>query len=369
MKFRCERDVLVDALGTAGRAVARRGGSLPVLSGVRAELDGDRLRLTGSDLELTIAVDVTVSGGADGVAVVPARIAAEIVRALEPGAVQVAVDGEEASISAGRYQSSMRLLPADEFPRLPDPASDAVTLAGTAFAGALHQVLPAASPDDARPILTGVLLAAEGDGLRLVATDSYRLAVRDLPGTSVLREGQSVLVPSRSLRELEKALGDAAEITLRLGEREATFEVTGEAGSATRLTTRLIEGEFPNYRGLIPANHPNRLTVGREPLLDAVRRVRLMAREATPVRMAMSADILELLAVTQDVGQAHEQLDAKYEGAELTVAFNPAYLIDGIEVMPGDEITLETVDALKPAVMRSTDGSDFLYLLMPVRVS
>ncbi|CAN5582193.1 DNA polymerase III subunit beta [soil metagenome] len=368
MKFRCERDVLVEALGTAGRAVANRGGSLPVLSGVRAELRGDRLSLTGSDLELTIAVEVTVAGEADGLAVVPAKIAADIVRALEPGAVQVAVDGDEASITAGRYQSSIRLLPADEFPRLAAPADDAVTLAGDAFANALHQVLPAASPDDARPILTGVHLAAEAGGLRLVATDSYRLAVRDLPGTSVLREGQSVLVPSRSLRELEKVLGSSADITLRLGEREATFEVGGE-GATTRLTTRLIEGEFPNYRSLIPASHPNRLTVGREPLLDAVRRVRLMAREATPVRLAMAADRLELVAVTQDVGQAHEELDAKYEGSELTVAFNPAYLLDGIEVTPGDEITLETVDALKPAVMRSTEGSEFLYLLMPVRVS
>ena len=196
---------------------------------------------------------------------------------------------------------------------------DAVTLAAKDFARALHQVVPAASADDARPILTGVLLAAEEGGLRLVATDSYRLAVRDLPGTSVLREGQSVLVPSRALRELERLLGSVEEVTLRLGEREATFEV-----GTTSLTTRLIEGEFPNYRGLIPASHPNRLTVGREALVEAVKRVKLMARELnTPVRLAMSADGLELVAITQDVGQAHEQLDAAYEGADLTVAFNP----------------------------------------------
>ena len=142
------------------------------------------------------------------------------------------------------------------------------------------------------------------------------------------------------------------EVTLRLGEREATFEVGG-----VRLTTRLIEGEFPNYRGLIPSSHPNRLTVGREPLIDAVRRVKLLAREPnTPVRLAMSADGLELVAITQDVGQAHEQLDAGYEGTELTVAFNPEYLLNGVEVTPGDEISLETVDAQKPAVIRSTGG-------------
>jgi DNA polymerase-3 subunit beta len=173
-----------------------------------------------------------------------------------------------------------------------------------------------------------------------------------------------VLVPSRALREVERLLAGADSITLRLGERDAAFEV-----GTTRITTRLIEGEFPNYRGLIPSSYPNRLVVGREPLLDAVRRVRLLARDATPVRLVLSADGLELLAVTQDVGQAHEVLDAKYEGTELTVAFNPEYLAQGVEVTPGDEVVLETIDALKPAVIRSTETQDFLYLLMPVRVS
>lgn len=365
MKFRCERDTLVEALASTGRAVANRGGALPVLSGIRAELVGDRLRLTGSDLELTIEIEITVAGEQDGVAVLPAKISSDLVRSLGDPRVEVSVEGDEARITAGRFESSLRLLPADEFPRLAMPAEDAVTLAAKDFAGALRQVVPAASADDARPILTGVLLAAEAGGLRLVATDSYRLAVRDLPGTSVLGEGQSVLVPSRALRELERLLGSAEEVTLRLGEREAAFEVGG-----VRLTTRLIEGEFPNYRGLIPASHPNRLTVGREALVEAVKRVKLMARELnTPVRLAMSADGLELVAITQDVGQAHEQLDASYEGTDLTVAFNPDYLLSGVEVTPGDEIHLDTVDAQKPAVIRAGEAQEFLYLLMPVRVS
>ncbi|HWJ62771.1 MAG TPA: DNA polymerase III subunit beta [Acidimicrobiales bacterium] len=365
MKFRCERDTLVEALASAGRAVANRGGALPVLSGVRAELTGDTLRLTGSDLELTIEIEITVAGERDGVAVLPAKISSDLVRSLGDPRVEVSVEGDEARITAGRFESSLRLLPADEFPRLAMPADDAVTLAAKDFAGALRQVVPAASADDARPILTGVLLAAEAGGLRLVATDSYRLAVRDLPGTSVLGEGQSVLVPSRALRELERLLGSAEEVTLRLGEREAAFEV-----GDVRLTTRLIEGEFPNYRGLIPASHPNRLTVGREALVEAVKRVKLMARELnTPVRLAMSTDGLELVAITQDVGQAHEQLDASYEGTELTVAFNPEYLLSGVEVTPGDEIHLDTVDAQKPAVIRAGEAQEFLYLLMPVRVS
>jgi len=226
----------------------------------------------------------------------------------------------------------------------------------------------AASSDDARPILTGVLLSSEEGGLRLVATDSYRLAVRDLPDTTVLSEGQKVLVPSRALGELARVLGDAEEVTVRLGDRDVTFDVPSEDGSV-QVTTRLIEGEFPNYRQLIPSSYPNQLVVGREPLLEAVRRVKLMAREAAPLRVTQRSTGLELMAVTQDVGQAHEEVDAKYNGEELTVAFNPDYLIDGIDAAPGDEVVLETLDALKPAVLRSTDGGDFLYLLMPVRVS
>jgi DNA polymerase III subunit beta len=366
VKFRCERDVLVEALGTAGRATASRGGALPVLAGIRAELAGDTLTLTGHDLELTIAVRVSegVSGTSDGVAVLPARLVSDVVRSLPPGAVEVEVDGDQARITAGRSEFSLRVFPVDEFPRVPEPAGEGVTLDAAELSAALRQVVPAASSDDARPILTGVLVTAEEGGLRLVATDSYRLAVRDLPGQSILADGQSVLVPSRALNDLTKVLGGVGDLTLRLGERDASFE----AGDV-RLTTMLIEGDFPNYRGLIPQAHPNRLTVGREGLLEALRRVKLLAREATPVRLAMSAEGLELVAVTQDVGQAHESLDAKFEGSELTVAFNPEYLVQGVEVLPGDEVLIETIDSLKPALARSPEHPEFLYLIMPVRVS
>jgi DNA polymerase-3 subunit beta len=364
VKFRCERDVLVEALGTAGRAAAGRGTSLPVLSGVKVELSGDQLRLTGTDLELTISVQIAVAGDGDGIVVLPGRLASDIVRALPAGSVSVEVADEEARISAARSEFSLRVLPADEFPRLTEASGDPVTLGGAELAAALTQVVRAASSDDARPILTGVLLAAEAGGLRLVATDSYRLAIRDLPGTTVLSEGQHVLVPSRALQELARLLSGDDELAVRLGEREASFEVGG-----TRLTTVLIEGEFPPYERLIPQAQPNRLTVGREVLLEALRRVKLLAREATPVRLAMSDDGLELVAVTQDVGQAHESLDAKFEGSDLTVAFNPEYLLQGVEVAPGDEVTIETIDALKPALLRVPDHPEFLYLLMPVRVS
>ncbi len=365
MKFRCERDVLLDALSTTGRAVGGRTGTI-ALSGLHLELSGDALRVTGSDLDLTISQTLTVAGDTDGVVVIPSKLIADIVRALGPGAVDVVVDGDEVQITAGRSEFSMRTIPADDFPRLSQPEGDEVTLNAADLSAALKQVVKAASGDDSRPILTGVLLAAEGEGLRLVSTDSYRLAVRDLPGTSVLSGDQSVLVPSRALAELNRItpVGDGATVSLRLGERDASFEVDG-----IQVVTRLIEGEFPNYRGLIPDTYPNELTVNRAELMDAVRRVRLMAQEATPIRLNMKPDGLELVAVTQDVGQAQEALDANYNGDELTVAFNPDYLIDGIEVTGGEEITLQTVDPLKPAVMRGADSEDFLYLLMPVRVS
>jgi DNA polymerase III subunit beta len=363
VKFRCERDVLADVLATAGRAATGRTGTLPVLSGVRIDLQGDQLRVTGTDLELTIAMEVTVAGDGDGVTVLPARLTADIVRSLGSGAVTIEADQDDVHITAGRSQFQVRPLSADDFPRLPDFAADAVTLPVETFGAALRQVARAASSDESRPLLTGVLLAAEEDGLRLVATDSYRLAVRDLPGTTVLREGQKVLVPSRALNELARLVPSSDHITLLLGEREATFEV----GSA-RLTTRLIEGEFPNYRQLIPQHYPNRLTVERDALLEAVSRVKLLARDSTPIRLAMSADGLELTATTQDIGQAVESLDAKYEGAEMVVAFNPDYLSAGVDAVAADEVVLETLDALKPAVLRAGDAGDFLYLLMPVRV-
>lgn len=363
MKFRCEREILAEALATAGRAATGRTGTLPVLSGLRLELAGDRLTVTGTDLDLTIQLEVAVGGDVDGGVVLPARLSSDIVRSLPAGKVELSVDDDEVKISGGRSQFSVRPLSLDDYPRLTTPASSAVTLDAAAFGEALRQVVRAASTDEARPILTGVLLTAENDGLRLVATDSYRLAVRDLPGVSVLGAEQKVLVPGRALNELQRVLGMGTELVLRLGERDATFEI-----GSTRLTTRLIEGEFPNYRQLIPASHPNMLTVDREPLLEAIRRVKILARDATPVRLQITSDGLKLTAITQDVGNATEELDATALGADLTVAFNPDYLAAGVEAVGSEQITLSTIDALKPAVVRGVGRDDYLYLLMPVRV-
>ena len=366
MKFRCERDVLVEALSTAGRAAAGRGGSMPILGGVRLSINGNALEVTGTDLDLTITVATQVTGsGPDGVVVAPGRLVTDIVRALEPGKVEVEADDDELRIASGRSHFTVRTHPAGDFPRLPVPTGDTVALEAEGLMEALRQVTRAASNEESRPILTGVLMSAEEDGLRLVATDSYRLAVRDLPGVGVLGEGQKVLVPSRALNELLRLLSGEGSVSLRLGAHDATFTV----GDVT-LTTRLIEGEFPNYRSLIPASYPNRLTVGRESLLDAVRRVKLLARDATtPVRIALRPNGIELTVITADWGTAVEEVDAKYEGAEMTVAFNPNFLIEGVEAVTGDEVALDTLDALKPATLRPIDSDAYLYLLMPVRVS
>ncbi|HEY2428068.1 MAG TPA: DNA polymerase III subunit beta [Acidimicrobiales bacterium] len=367
MKFRCERDVLVEALGTTGRAVATKGAGSPALAGVHLRLEGDTLRLAGVDRDLTIQTQITVAGSTDGSTVLPSRLAVDIVRSVEPGAVVVEVSEEDVvKISAGRSTFTVRSLPIEDFPRLSPPSGDPVTLEANVLAAALRQVVRAASTDNDRPVLTGVLMAATDTGLRLVATDSYRLAVRDLPGSTVLGAGQKVLLPSRALAELQRLLtAGAGSVSLRLGEFEAHFDV-----GPTRLTTRLLEGEYPNYGGLIPKGYPNRLIVGRDALLDAVRRVRLMTRDATtPVRLSLRPDGVELTVITPDLGQATEDVDAKYEGAEFTIAFNPLYLSEGVEAIEGDEVALETQDAGKPATIRATEGPDYLYLLMPVKVS
>lgn len=363
MKFRCERDVLAEAVGSAARAATNRTGTLPVLAGIRMEIIGDVLTITGTDLELTIRLTVDVGGEVDGAAVVPARLVGDIVKSLPAGAVDVQLRDEEMSISAGRSQFTVRPLSLEDYPAQGEPSAEAVVLPAGSVSEALHQVVRAASTDDARAVLTGVLLAAEDEGIRMVATDSYRLAVRDLPQSSMLGSGQKVLIPARALGELQRLIGDESDLSVRLGEREATFDVGN-----TRLSTRLIEGEFPNYRNLLPSSYPNLLTVGKAAMTEAIRRVKILAQDSTPIRLTLGGPTVRLSAITQDVGNAEEEIDASYEGDEMTVAFNPDYLAAGIEAIDSDDVTLATMDPMKPAVLRGVGQDDYLYLLMPVRV-
>jgi DNA polymerase-3 subunit beta len=388
VKFRCERDSLVEVLTTAGRAVSSRTSTSMALGGVRIETSGNHLGVVGTDLDLTIHVSAEAIGITDGVCVAPAKLLADIVRSLEPGAVTIAAEGDKVEIGAARSRFSLRTFPVDDFPTLPEPPEPDTSLPAGGLAGALRQVVRAASNDDARPLLTGVLIAAEGSGIRLVATDSYRLAMRDIDGSDALSDNSQILVPARALAELQRlsVLGmtgkDSAPaasapegegnkdavvptVGLSIGEHDVTFTADG-----VKVSTRLLDGSYPDYRQLIPAAYPNQLHLGKDSLLDALRRVRLLVRDnTTPVRLSMRPGGVDLTVVSQEVGDASETVDADFEGAELTIAFNPTYLIDGVEAVTGDEVLLETVDATKPATVRAAEESSFRYLLMPVRVS
>ncbi len=374
MKFRSERDSLADVLATAGRAAGARGATSAVLSGLLLRAAGNRLEVTGTDLDLTVRVDQEVIGIEDGTCVVPARLTADVVRALEPGAVTLESDDEKVEISSARAHFGLRSFPVVEFPVLPAAPAPSVTLPRAAFVEALRQVVRAASNDDARPLLTGVLVTREGNGVRLVATDSYRLALRDLHGTATVGEDEDVLVPARALAELQRvpigagaagSEGPGAEVGIAAGLSDITFS-TGRV----RISTRLLEGRYPDYRQLIPEHYPNRLHVGRESLLAALRRVRLLVRDnTTPVRLSMRPSGVDLSVVSQEVGDASETVDGDFSGEDLVIAFNPTYLIDGVDAVLDDEIFLEADSPSKPATVRAASRDDFRYLLMPVRIS
>ncbi len=373
MKFRSERDSLVDALVTATRAAGGRGGASAVLSGLMLRVVGNHLEVTGTDLDLTIRVELEVIGVEDGTCVVPGRLTGDVVRALEAGAVTLDSDDEKVEISSARAHFGLRVFPAVEFPTLPSPSAPSVALPRGALVEALRQVVRAASGDEARPLLTGVLITGEGEWVRLVATDSYRLALRDLRGTAKVGEGGDVLVPSRALAELQRVApagganhdGEGAVVGVTPGRSEITF-TTGHV----RISARLLEGTYPDYRQLIPEQYPNRLHVGRESLLAALRRVRLLMRDsATPVRLSMRPNGVDLTVVSQEVGDASETVDGDFTGEDLVIAFNPNYLIDGVDAVLDDEVFIETDSPGRPATVRAAGRDDFRYLLMPVRVS
>jgi DNA polymerase-3 subunit beta len=349
VRIRAERDDLADVLTRAARGVGTRS-PLPILQGVLCEVEGNRLRVTGTDLEVTVRTNLEVEVLGEGRTVVPARLAAEAVRKLPPGAVVVNVADGEVEITGNGPRFRLREYNTEDFPSLGDPEPGALEVDGDLFVKALTQVGVAASTDDARPILTGVYFEAEEEGLRLVATDSYRLAVRDLPGIEMPATG---LVPFRGLRELGRSIG-APKVRVGIGDREAAFH--SDRGS---LAVRLIEGTFPNYRQLLPDGHPNRLVVSKEDLTAAIGRAALVAEEHIPVRLTMRDGALELSVNRQDVGGETEMIEAKYEGEELTIAFNTRYL---------EEVVLETLDGLKPGLLHGAASEDFRYLLMPVRL-
>jgi DNA polymerase-3 subunit beta len=361
VKFRCDRDDLSEALQTVQRGVSTRPG-IPALTGVLLEAKTDAMTLTTTDLEVSAQLVMPVQVQADGLALVPARLLADMVKSLPQAPVEFEADQGQARLRCAAFEGNVRLLPAEDFPAWQEPTGSKVTLEAMKFAEAVGQVARAASRDEARPTLTGVLLEVSREGITLVATDSYRLALRDLTATS-MGEAQA-LVPERALTEAGRAAGgeEKGDIDLVVDQSQVTFRI-----GALTLTSRLIEGQFPNYRQLLPDGYESLLTVSRQQLLDAVRRVGLLARENAPVRMEFNALGVRLSSSSPDLGEAVEAVEARYEGEDITVAFNPQYLADGLAAASGETIRLEIKDGLKPGVVRG-EGSEFTYLVMPVRL-
>jgi DNA polymerase-3 subunit beta len=361
VKFKCDRDDLSDALQTVQRAVSSRPG-IPALAGVLMTAADGELVLATTDLEVSARLRLPVAVQQDGVALVPARLLAEMVKSFDPAAVEFEHEAGTARIVCNNYEGTVRCLPPEDFPALQEPAGTKVTVGAGDLAAAVTQVVRAASRDEARPILTGVLLEISREGVTMAATDSYRLAVRELTATA---EGEAkALVPERALAEAGRAAGgeEKGDVELFVDQGQVGFR----CGRLT-LTSRLIEGEFPNYRQLLPERYENRLQASRQQLVDAVRRVGLLARESSPVKVEFNALGVRLSSSSPDLGEAVEVVEAQFDGEDMTAAFNPTYLVDGLTAVSGDRVQVEVRDGLKPAVIRG-DGESFVYLVMPVRL-
>jgi len=360
VRIRAQRDDLADVLARANRAVGTRT-ALPVLQGLLCEVSGNTLRVTGTDLDMTVRTQAEVEVMEEGRAVIPGRLLSEAVRKMPAGQVVIGATDTDIEIQGNGPRFTLRPLTAEDFPIQDEIVSDGVEVDGEAFAEAINQVTIAASGDGARPILTGVLFESSDEGLRMVATDSYRLAKRDLSGVGLDVTG---LVPARGLRELPRTIG-APKVTAQIREREAVF--SSERGT---LRLRLIDGNFPKYQSLLPETYPNQVILDRDELLDALGRVGLVAEDHIPVRLKLMEGGVEVAVSRQDVGAETEHLDGEYTGSdeEVSIAFNPRYLQDGVTAILGDSVRVRVTDSFKPGVIDAGDSSDFLYLLMPVRV-
>ena len=375
MKFRCERDALLEAVQFASRAISNRA-TLPVLAGLRIEAreSGDVV-VAATDLELTMQTAFHAGVDEPGKSIVPGRLFGEMARSLGSGGVSLAAGEGEVEIGSGRGQFRVKTLAADDYPALPvDDAlvdGERVVVDAGALGVALSQVIRAASGDESRQILTGVLWEIESGTLTLAATDSYRLAVRTLEMSGSVADRKRVVVPARALGELGRALqGTSGEVVATVKDNLVSFAIdpAGEASGRSLIGSRFIEGEFPNYGQLIPEGYQNSLTVDREALLDVSRRVGLLAQNNLPVKLRLDAE-LEISAHTPDVGEGQEVLDAEYQGERLVIAFNPHFLNDGASAIQNQRLVLEAADGLKPAILRGEGDDSFTYLLMPVRLS
>jgi DNA polymerase-3 subunit beta len=383
MKFRVERDALADGVAWVARSLPARP-PVPVLGGVLLEAgtggvdsDGQSLTVSGFDYEVSTRVTIDASVGTADRALVSGRLLADITKSLPPHPVDVSVDGARATISCGSARFSLPTMPVEDYPKLPDMPTVAGSVRPDVFAEAVTQVAVAAGRDDTLPMLTGIRLEIDGAKLTMAATDRFRLAVRELewePADSGL--STAVLVPARTLAEAAKTLTGRDDVRLALADRDGML---GLAGNGRQATTRLLDAEFPKYRQLLPTAHTSQAVLDVAPLLEAIKRVSLVADRGAQVRLEFTDGSLRLTAGGDDEGSAEEQLGCELEGEPLTIAFNPGYLLDGLGALRTERAHLGFTTPSRPALARpvydkapsdAAEGASagYVHLLMPVRL-
>jgi DNA polymerase-3 subunit beta len=384
VRFRVERDELTDAVAWAARTLPSRPTTqMQVLNGIVLDASGPELVVSAFDYEVAAQATVGAAISDEGRALVPGKLLSDITRLLPAAPADVVTDGTRMTLTCGSSQFTMQLLNIDDYPSLPPMPPVTGYIEGAAFGAAVAQVAIAAGKDDTLPVLTGVRIEIEGDTLTLAATDRYRLAVRTLKWRPAAADvSATALVPARTLLDTAKSLsGAGVEVAVSLGAGASGETLAGFAGSDRATTTRLVEGQFPPFRKLLPDSSPLTAEIEIAPLKDAVKRVALVASRTAPVQLSFSPDHLVLEAGTGGEAQAQETLSVVYDGPDLSVAFNPHYLVDALGAVESDRASIgfasaddAAVAAAKPAILTGKvpdDGSvpDYRYLLMPIRLS
>jgi DNA polymerase III subunit beta len=376
MKFRVERDALADAVAWTAKSLPSRP-SVPVLAGAMLRVTDGTLQVSGFDYEVSSQVTVEIQGDADGAALVSGRLLAEITKALPAKPVDIAAVGAHLELVCGSARFTLPTMPVEDYPSLPAMPAIAGTVDAAAFAAAVAQVAVAAGRDETLPMMTGVRIELNGSTLAMLATDRYRLAMREMewrpddPEISI-----NALVPARTLNDTAKTLGPlGGDVTLALAHGGAGEGMIGFSAGTRRTTSRLLDGaNYPPVRSLFPATHNAQAQVPVAALIEVVRRVALVAERTTPVLLSFSSDGLVVEAGGSEEARASEAMDATFTGEPLTVGFNPQYLVDGLQNLAAPTAVLSFVDAYKPAVI-SPAGEDgdvipgYRYLIMPIRVT
>jgi DNA polymerase III subunit beta len=347
--------------------VASTRSAVQALSGVQIAAD-DSVELRATDMEVALRVPLEAEIERPGTVVLPARLLVDVVRQLPSGDVSLELRPTEQDVEvvAGTARFHIRTLRSEDFPPLPEPGGDQiVTMPAPAFTETITRVARSASRDETRPILTGILVSAGGEELRMVATDSYRLSVKETRLETALAEGFEANVPARALEELGRLVReDVDDIRIGVRANQVVFEVDGLA-----LSSRLIDGQFPNYRQLLPEAYEHELTVNREEFLEVVRRISLMAQKNAPLRLSFSEGEVSISAQTPDVGEASEPMPIPFAGEPFEIGFNPDFLLAGLESAGSADVVLKLISPLRPGLLESADGSGFLYLIMPIRLN